>query len=602
MKKIIKILTLFVVLICIMFLTGCQSTDKTKAYMGIGDSLSYTCSYDPIENKTIIKISSYIQNDTIYTIDKVTIIMNLYLNDTIVKKEGEVTFDFDVRYGETRNFSFSTSYANGEINKLEYVSWYATYKSVWNSYSQWFITSIIIASVVLLIFILLMLIKNLELDDVTDFFEDHSYIIPTILIIFVPYLIDGISSGNWSWVPPIIIVGAVISLIILGLITLGIKYLFTDVFDINISCRENHRHNRKKSYVPKVYDENGKEYSIEDLKNDKESLKAFSKEDLVEWCREKGLTGYSKLNKSELVDFIVANSNGNDDVNKSQKIGYKHNSVIPNKKGITFNDIAGLEEAKKAFNEKVIMPYKHKKLFEKFGKKIGGGILLYGLPGTGKTMFAEAASNELDALFIPVKCSDIKSKWYGESEQKVKQIFNRARKAKKSIIFFDEFEAIGAKRTDDSENGNNDLVPQILAEMQGVGSSSDDTMILVIAATNKPWSIDSAFMRPGRFDEKIYIPLPDFEARKKIFEIQLSKLPHEDNLDYELLAKLTEGCNGADVKEVCEKLKMSAINDSITIGIEQTIGMDDIEKIKNCIKSSVKQDEIEKLYNFQKNN
>lgn len=602
MKKIIKLLTLFVVLICIMFLTGCQSTDKTKAYMGIGDSLSYTCSYDSIENKTIIKINSYIQNDTIYTIDKVTIIMNLYLNDTIVKKEGEVTFDFDVRYGETRNFSFSTYYANGEINKLEYVSWYATYKSVWNSYSQWFITSIIIASVVLLIFILLMLIKNLELDDVIDFFEDRSYITPAILIIFVPYLIDGISSGNWSWIPPIIIVGAVISLIILGLIALGIKYLFTDVFDINISCRENHRYNRKKSYVPKVSDENGKEYSIEDLKNDKESLKAFSKEDLVEWCREKGLTGYSKLNKSELVDFIVANSNGNDDISKSQKIGYKNNSVIPNKKGITFNDIAGLEEAKKAFNEKVIMPYKHKELFEKFGKKIGGGILLYGLPGTGKTMFAEAASNELDALFIPVKCSDIKSKWYGESEQKVKQIFNRARKAKKAIIFFDEFEAIGAKRTDNSENGNNDLVPQILAEMQGVGSSSDDKMILVIAATNKPWSIDSAFMRPGRFDEKIYIPLPDFEARKKIFEIQLSKLPHEDNLDYELLAKLTEGCNGADVKEVCEKLKMSAINDSITIGIEQTIGMDDIEKIKNCIKSSVKQDEIEKLYNFQKNN
>lgn len=231
MKKIIKILTLFVVLICIMFLTGCQSTDKTKAYMGIGDSLSYTCSYDPIENKTIIKINSYIQNDTIYTIDKVIIIMNLYLNDTIVKKEGEVTFDFDVRYGETRNFSFSTYYANGEINKLEYVSWHATYKSVWNSYSPWFITSIIIASGVLLIFILLMLIKDLELDDVSDFFEDHSYIISVILIIFVPYLIDGISSGNWSWVPPIILVGAVISLIILGLIALGIKYLFTDVFD-----------------------------------------------------------------------------------------------------------------------------------------------------------------------------------------------------------------------------------------------------------------------------------------------------------------------------------------------------------------------------------
>lgn len=137
--------------------------------------------------------------------------------------------------------------------------------------------------------------------------------------------------------------------------------------------------------------------------------------------------------------------------------------------------------------------------------------------------------------------------------------------------------------------------------MQGVGSSQNDSMILVIVATNKPWSIDSAFMRPGRFDEKIYIPLPDFEARKKLFEINLSKLSHEEDLDYELLANLTEGCNGADIKEVCEKLKMSAINDSIATGVEQTIGMDDIEKIKDSIKSSVPQDEIEKLYNFQKN-
>ena len=214
-------------------------------------------------------------------------------------------------------------------------------------------------------------------------------------------------------------------------------------------------------------------------------------------------------------------------------------------------------------------------------------------------MFAEAASNELDALFIPVKCSDIKSKWYGESEQKVKEIFNKARKAKNAIIFFDEFEAIGAKRTDNSENGNNDLVPEILAEMQGVGSDKSDSMILVIAATNKPWSIDSAFMRPGRFDEKIYIPLPDFDARKRMFELQLSKLPHENDLDFDLLANMTEGCNGADIKEVCEKLKMSAINDTIATGQEQTIGMDDVEKIKGTIKSSVQVEEITLLEKFQ---
>ena len=264
-----------------------------------------------------------------------------------------------------------------------------------------------------------------------------------------------------------------------------------------------------------------------------------------------------------------------------------------------FEDIAGLEEAKKAFREKVIMPFLHPEIYEKFGKKVGGGILLYGLPGTGKTMFAEAAANEIDALFIPIKCSDVKSKWYGESEKKVKDIFAKAKKAEKAIIFFDEFEAIGAKRTDDSNNGNNDLVPQILAEMQGVGSSANKGVIIVIAATNKPWAIDSAFMRPGRFDEKIYIPLPDLEARKRLFELQLKKLPISSDLDFDYLAKITDGFNGADIKEVCEKLKMSAINDSLEKGKEQTIGMDDVHRVEHSIKSSVSLEDIERLQEFE---
>ena len=227
---------------------------------------------------------------------------------------------------------------------------------------------------------------------------------------------------------------------------------------------------------------------------------------------------------------------------------------------------------------------------------------MYGLPGTGKTMFAEACSNELNATFISVKCSDIKSKWYGESEQKVKAIFSRAKKSSRAIIFFDEFEAIGAKRTEDSDNGNNDLVPEILAEMQGVGSSSSSSAIMIIAATNKPWSIDSAFLRPGRFDEKIYIPLPDYKARKRLFEIQLSKVPVSDDLSFDYLAEITEGFNGADIKEVCEKLKLSAIKDSLSSGKEETIGMDDIEKIKDTIKSSVSLEDVKRLEIFEKEN
>ena len=335
--------------------------------------------------------------------------------------------------------------------------------------------------------------------------------------------------------------------------------------------------------------------------------------ELKDFCREKGIKGYSKLNKNELIYLIeshLENSDGDHEdrdsednkENKKEKSN-KNGSVTKSKKsGITFDSIAGLENVKEIFKEKVILPFEHPEIFEKYGKKAGGGILLYGLPGTGKTMFAEACSNELNATFIPVKCSDIKSKWYGESEQKVKAIFSRAKKSSRAIIFFDEFEAIGAKRTEDSDNGNNDLVPEILAEMQGVGSSSSKSAIMIIAATNKPWSIDSAFLRPGRFDEKIYIPLPDYKARKRLFEIQLSKVPVSDDLSFDYLAEITEGFNGADIKEVCEKLKMSAIKDSLSSGKEETIGMDDVEKIKDTIKSSVSREDIERLKVFEKEN
>ena len=246
----------------------------------------------------------------------------------------------------------------------------------------------------------------------------------------------------------------------------------------------------------------------------------------------------------------------------------------------------------------MVYAFEYKELYEKYGKKIGGGLLLYGLPGTGKTMFAEAASNETDSLFIPIKCSDIKSKWYGESEANVKKIFEKARKAKKAIIFFDEFEAIGAKRTDNGENGNNDLVPQILAEMQGIGSNNVNSIIMVIAATNKPWAIDSAFLRPGRFDEKIYIPLPDLEARKKLFELKLKTVPQE-RLDFDYLANITDGFNGADIGAFCDKLKMLAINKSIAINAEYPITMEEVIQVQGTIKSSVSDEDFERLLEFK---
>lgn len=316
------------------------------------------------------------------------------------------------------------------------------------------------------------------------------------------------------------------------------------------------------------------------------------------YCYKKGIVANGER-KADLIDAIVADINGDTSVGNADEQS-KTTQKTKDKNAITFDDIAGLERAKESFREKVILPFEHPELYKKFGKKAGGGILLYGLPGTGKTMFAEAAANEVDALFLPIKCSDIKSKWYGESEQKVKEVFVKARKSKKAIIFFDEFEAIGSKRTDNSDNANNDLVPEILAEMQGVESSKCESTIVVIAATNKPWMIDSAFLRPGRFDEKIYIPLPDEIAREKLFQLKLKDVPTMD-LDFVEMARMTDGYNGADISEVCEKLKMKGINQSIKDGVEHFITMDDFAALSKEMKSSVSQEDVIRFEEFERN-
>lgn len=367
--------------------------------------------------------------------------------------------------------------------------------------------------------------------------------------------------------------------------------------------RKNKRAKKNKQYNEIAADQN-KEFNdgfVEEYLDDVVMLADLDKKQLVTYCINHHITGYSNKNKKQLAALIYTYHQENPN-NEHDSSGDSEESKKTTKKRksnkITFDDIAGLDEAKNAFNEKVVMPLQQPEIYAKYSKKVGGGILLYGLPGTGKTMFAEAASNELNALFMPIKCSDIKSKWYGESEQNVKNIFAKARKASKVILFFDEFEAIGAKRTDNGDNGNNDLVPQILAEMQGVGSSSSKSMIMVIAATNKPWAIDSAFLRPGRFDEKIYIPLPDFTARKKLFELKLSKIP-TDNVDLDYLSNITEGYNGADIEEFVEKLKQTAINESIKSGKDHLINMDDIKKVETTMHSSVSKEDIERLKEFQ---
>lgn len=266
--------------------------------------------------------------------------------------------------------------------------------------------------------------------------------------------------------------------------------------------------------------------------------------------------------------------------------------------GVTLDDVAGLEQAKTEVRRRVIDPQKYPNLYNRYKKKTGGGILLYGAPGTGKTMFAQAIATELNAAFFSIKASDIGSKWFGDSEKNIRLLFEEARKYKTSVIFFDEFEALGAKR-DSYSTVMKRLVPELLSQIQGF--ERYENTLLIVAATNRPWDIDPAFLRPGRFNTQIYIPLPDNKARAYIIEKQLDGIPKQDQLNTQKIVSLTDGFNGSDVVEFCEKLKDLAIERSIETGLESKLQDSDIEIVAQEVHSSVQVTDLQKIAKYEQN-
>ena len=328
-------------------------------------------------------------------------------------------------------------------------------------------------------------------------------------------------------------------------------------------------------------------------------------EELKDICRSNGITGYSGLRKSELIALVMG---CDDDKNEEKDVGEKVTEQKPTKNPqsaspkksssiptIRLTDIAGLDEAKQALEERVILPLKHKDIYEKYDKSIGGGILLFGLPGTGKTMFAQAVATELDAKFFNIKCSDIESKWIGESERNIKKLFTDAKKCERAVIFFDEFDSLGRRRSAENEHGSN-TVQEILTQMQGVEKHTN--MLLIVAATNTPWRLDGALLRPGRFSEKIYIPLPDKNARSFILNRGLKKIAFGPDVQIDDIAESLEGCNGADVAEFCEKVKMLQIRKEISKDSIPTITKADVDKLLSVTKSSVLQRDIDNMNEF----
>eukprot|EP00244_Chara_vulgaris_P002694 TRINITY_DN1480_c0_g1_i1.p1 TRINITY_DN1480_c0_g1~~TRINITY_DN1480_c0_g1_i1.p1 ORF type:complete len:442 (+),score=113.08 TRINITY_DN1480_c0_g1_i1:319-1644(+) len=220
-------------------------------------------------------------------------------------------------------------------------------------------------------------------------------------------------------------------------------------------------------------------------------------------------------------------------------------AIVKEKPNVRWDDVAGLEEAKRALQEAVILPVKFPQFFT--GKrKPWKGFLLYGPPGTGKSYLAKAVATEADSTFFSISSSDLVSKWMGESEKLVANLFQMARENAPSIIFIDEIDSLCGQRGENSESeASRRIKTEILIQMQGVGHE-DDHKVLVLAATNTPYSLDQALRR--RFDKRIYIPLPEEKARKHMFKVHLGDTPHDlTDVDYEELAKLSEGFSGSDI-------------------------------------------------------
>lgn len=266
--------------------------------------------------------------------------------------------------------------------------------------------------------------------------------------------------------------------------------------------------------------------------------------------------------------------------------------------GTTFDDIAGLAHVKEAVREQVILPFERPDLYRRFGLNPGGGILLYGPPGTGKTLMARAIASEVKGAFFSVKGSDLISKYVGESEQNIKRLFAAARSLPVSVIFFDEFEVIGRSRGNDLEPWADKLLSELLAQMQGF--EKNEGTLLILAATNMPWMLDSALLRPGRFGRKIYVPLPDREARETIVNNCLKDVPKAEDLDPTAISDMTDGFNAADVTEFCDRMKLSAVKRSLASGKDEFISMADAAYASENVKSSADPRDIAKLEAFSR--
>ena len=240
---------------------------------------------------------------------------------------------------------------------------------------------------------------------------------------------------------------------------------------------------------------------------------------------------------------------------------------------INFNDVGGMDHLKEEIALKIVYPLQHPEMYRAYGKTIGGGILMYGPPGCGKTHLARATAGEIKAGFMAIGINDVLDMWIGNSERNLHEVFAQARNNTPCVIFFDEVDALGGRRSDMQSGTGRHLINQFLSEMDGVEHSNDG--VLVLAATNAPWHVDPAFRRPGRFDRVLFVPPPDEPARAGILRLHCRNKPTE-HLDYDALAKKTDHFSGADLQAVIDQAVEAKLREAMKTGIPKPLTTKDL--------------------------
>jgi len=255
------------------------------------------------------------------------------------------------------------------------------------------------------------------------------------------------------------------------------------------------------------------------------------------------------------------------------------------KPDINFTDVGGMDNIKEEIKIKIIHPLNNPDLFKAFGKKAGGGILLYGPPGCGKTYLAKATAGEINSKFINVGLDEVLDMWLGNSEKNLHHKFEVARKNNPCVLFFDEIDALGSKRNDLKQSSSRHTINQFLKELDGVDSNNEG--VLILGATNSPWHMDTAFLRPGRFDRIIFVPPPDEAAREIILQLHLKDKP-VDNINYKKIAQKTNELSGADLQQLIDVAVEENLRLSMKTGKVEAITTKNLLKALKNVRASTK--------------